>query len=268
MIQQQATIIWNRQVGPDIHRLGLACDQGYPEAAPGQFVMVQIGAEPSPLLRRPFSIFGLIGQREKLEGIELLIKVVGPGTTRLAALRPGQRLDLLGPLGRGFRVAPGSSLIYLAAGGVGVAPIHFLAADLVALGIDAGRCRVFIGGQSRADLLCQDEFKALGMPVTITTDDGSAGDQCLVTDPLDIAIQEQIPDWVYACGPPGMLACVAGIAESHQVACQVSIETMMACGLGACLGCAVKSRSQKDAYLHACMDGPVFDATEIELAAE
>ncbi len=268
MIQQQVTIIWNRQVGPQIHRLGLACDQGYSEAAPGQFVMVQAGKDSAPLLRRPFSIFGLLGRREQLEGIELLIKVVGSGTAHLAGLRPGQQLDLIGPLGRGFRVAPSSGPIYLAAGGVGVAPIHFLAADLIDLGFDPGRCRVFIGGQSRSDLLCQDEFKAFGMPVTVTTDDGSAGDQCLITDPLDMAIQERTPDWVYACGPQGMLACVVGIAERNHVACQVSIETVMACGLGACLGCAVRGRIQKDAYLHACMDGPVFDATEIELSTE
>jgi dihydroorotate dehydrogenase electron transfer subunit len=226
--------------------------------------MVQVRKDLAPLLRRPFSIAGLIGQPGDVEGIELLIKVVGEGTAQLSRLAKGQQVDILGPLGRGFEMNPKHRKCYLAAGGIGVAPIRFLAQTLVAQGMDPVGCRVFLGGQSQADLLCRSEFASLGLQITITTDDGSAGDQCLITDPLEIAIQDKKPDMVYACGPHGMLTCIIGIARRTQTACQISIETLMACGLGACLGCAV-DRADKKGYLHTCMDGPVFNTQEIQI---
>ncbi len=264
MNQQKATVLWNRSMNAGCFSLGLACDQAYAAAIPGQFVMAQVDARGVALLRRPFSIAGVIGRDDCFEGIELLIKKVGMGTGILAGLAEGDSVDLLGPLGRGFKVGAGLSRIYLAAGGIGVAPIRFLAQHLVALQVDAGICHLFLGGRNQNDLLCRQEFEALGMAVTVTTDDGSAGDQCLLTDPLELAIQEYPPDMVYACGPHGMLSCVAGIVERSQVACQLSIETVMACGLGACLGCAVPSRKDPSTYLHACLHGPVFDAAKLQ----
>lgn len=102
------------------------------------------------------------------------------------------------------------------------------------------RCRMFLGGRSKDDLLCGEDFEALGIPVQCTTDDGSAGDQCLVTHPLEISTVTSPPDIIYACGPLPMLACIVGISDKYNVSCQVSIESMMACGMGACLGCAVE----------------------------
>ena len=177
----------------------------------------------------------------------------------------GESLNLLGPLGHGFRVNPNHKKIFLAAGGIGIAPIRFLAADLTARGILPDDCHLFLGGRSQADLLCRGDFKARGIPVTVTTDDGSDGNQCLITDPLEIAIQNGRPDIVYACGPHGMLECIAGIVERNNVSCQVSIETLMACGMGVCLGCAVESRQQQDTYLHACIHGPVFNVEDLNL---
>ncbi|MEJ2039823.1 MAG: hypothetical protein P8X55_12965, partial [Desulfosarcinaceae bacterium] len=168
-------------------------------------------------------------------------------------------------LGRGFQVDSRKRRWYLAAGGIGVAPIRFLALRMHAMGLPAGGIRVFLGGQSRQDLLCREEFEALGMTVQVTTDDGSAGDQCLITDPLEAAVADAPPDMVYACGPHGMLQCVAGIVRRHNLACQVSVETMMACGIGACLGCALENPRQKDRYLHVCMNGPVFAVDDIAL---
>jgi dihydroorotate dehydrogenase electron transfer subunit len=112
--------------------------------------------------------------------------------------------------------------------------------------------------------LCCNEFLELGASVITTTDDGSDGDQCLVTHPLEKAMGITSPDVIVACGPMEMLACVVGIAEKYQVPCQVSIETMMACGMGACLGCAVETRIDAEHYLHACVDGPVFSADELK----
>ena len=263
MIQHAATVLWNRQISRDCYHLALGCGAEYNRAVPGQFVMVQVRKDLAPLLRRPFSIAGLVGRLGAVEGIELLIKVVGGGTAQLSRLTKGERVDILGPLGRGFEVNPDHRHSYLAAGGIGVAPIRFLARTLIARGMEPGGCRVFLGGQSRTDLLCRSEFEALNLPVTITTDDGSAGDQCLITDPLEIAIQDRKPDMVYACGPHGMLTCIIGIARRMQAPCQISIETLMACGLGACLGCAVDRTDQKG-YVHACVDGPVFHAADVQ----
>jgi dihydroorotate dehydrogenase electron transfer subunit len=125
---------------------------------------------------------------------------------------------------------------------------------------------VFIGGRTKDDLLCRDDFVQLGLKVETTTDDGSDGDQCLVTHPLAVAVDQRRPDLIVACGPMAMLDCVIGIAEKHHIPCQVSIETMMACGMGACLGCAVEARVDQSGYLHACLDGPVFNAADLKLA--
>jgi dihydroorotate dehydrogenase electron transfer subunit len=264
MIQHAATVLWNHRISPDCHHLALGCDADYSSAEPGQFVMVQVRKDLAPLLRRPYSIAGLIGQPGAVEGIELLIKVVGEGTAQLSRLAKGEQVDILGPLGRGFEVNPDHRCSYLVAGGIGVAPIRFLAQTLIAQGMDPAGFRIFLGGQSQSDLLCRSDFESLNLRVTITTDDGSVGDQCLITDPLEIAIQDKKPDMVYACGPHGMLICIIGIGRRTQAACQISIETLMACGLGACLGCAVDRADQKG-YLHACMDGPVFNAREIQI---
>jgi dihydroorotate dehydrogenase electron transfer subunit len=267
MIQQHATILWNRQVGPQLYRLGLACNRGYETVQPGQFIMIQVDQGRSPLLRRPFSVFGLIGDPRQPDGIEVLYKVQGQGTDILARMTRDQHLDILGPLGHGFDLAqspPVRGPYYLAAGGIGVAPIRFLAHHLKCNGYAANQCHVFLGGRNRSELLCRDDFIDLGMVVTITTDDGSAGDQCLVTDPLQTAIEMQPPAMVFACGPHGMLTCIAGIVEKNKVPCQVSVETMMACGMGACLGCAVDGRDTAKPYWHACKDGPVFPVEHLK----
>jgi dihydroorotate dehydrogenase electron transfer subunit len=265
MNQSKAEIVFNHQVAPDCHHLGLACEGELLTASPGQFVMVQVGADAKPLLRRPFSIYGRMADPGRQHGIELLIKVVGQGTRLLAVKPVGDSVDLIGPLGHGFRVDSGHQRVYLAAGGIGIAPIRFLATELVARGMDPKRIHLFLGGRSQSDLLCREDFKTMGIPLTVTTDDGSDGDQCLITDPLQIAIQQRKPDMVYACGPPGMLACIAGIVRRCQVSCQVSVETMMACGMGVCLGCAVQPRQPQEAYWHACIHGPVFNLEDLSL---
>ncbi len=265
MHQIETEILWNRAVSPLYGRIAIACGADYTQARPGQFVMLGLPEFRDPLLRRPFSIHRVTARDGHPGGVELLYKVVGPATQRLARLRPGDRASLLGPLGNGFRVPDGARRIYLAAGGVGVAPLVFLAEQRRRNGHGGGEWRLFLGGRSREDLQCAEDFERLGIPVHLTTDDGSMGDQCLVTHPLEVAIARMPPDMVFACGPRGMLSCIAGIVSKHRIPCQLSIETMMACGMGACLGCAVEGRRDKERYLHACLDGPVFDVADIEL---
>ncbi|MGD2269115.1 MAG: dihydroorotate dehydrogenase electron transfer subunit [Desulfobacterales bacterium] len=265
MIQRNLEILWNREAGPDYYRIGLKCHGGYGRAKPGQFIMMRLSEQNDPLLRRPFSIHRLVVNRGRTEGIEVLYKAVGKGTLKLTTFKPGDDVDVLGPLGSAFILPGNARHIFIVAGGIGVAPMVFLASFLMEKGADPSCCQVFLGGKTRGDLLCVDDFSHLGMSVHTATDDGSAGDQCLVTHPVELALQDAKPDIIYACGPLEMLQCVLGITEKYDVPCQISLETRMACGLGACLGCAVARRDESSHYLHACLDGPVFDTREIIL---
>ena len=264
MFQQQVKVLFNHQVGPAYFKIGLTCSEPFSMAKAGQFVMLRISRQTQPLLRRPFSIHNLIVANGATEGLEVLYKVVGKGTAMLAQQKPGDRVDILGPLGSGFLIPRQARRIYFVAGGIGVAPLVFLASQLDQRDVDLSDCRAFIGGRNQEDLLCRSDFIKLGVAVQTTTDDGSAGDQCLITHPLEDLVERIKPDIIVACGPMGMLACTVGITQKFEVPCQVSIETVMACGMGACLGCATEGRDQPDRYLHACLDGPVFDAAELK----
>jgi dihydroorotate dehydrogenase electron transfer subunit len=265
MEQIQAEVLSNAALSATYGRIGLGCGAEFLRSEPGQFVMLGFQDGRDPLLRRPFSIHRLIALNGAFRGIELLYKVVGPATRRMAQLKAGDSVSLLGPLGSAYRVPAQARRVYLAAGGIGVAPLLFLAERLKPMRPHLDGWRLFLGGRSREDLLCAERFETLGIAVHLTTDDGSFGAQCLVTHPFEVAVAAAPPDLVLACGPPGMLQCVLGIVRRHRIPCQVSIETMMACGMGACLGCAVEGRRETGRYLHACLDGPVFDAADIEL---
>ncbi len=261
MIQQtMATVVTHESMGAGYRRMTLSCPVDLHTARPGQFVMLCTPG--GQLLRRPFSIHRLAAGGEGRTDIAILYKIVGRGTEALSHLAPGARVDFLGPLGQGFRVRNGYRRIFIAAGGIGVAPMLFLVEHLAPID-DPAACEIFLGGRSRADLLCLEDFDRLGVQVHRTTDDGSDGAQCFLTHPLEAAALKRPPDVIYACGPMDMLSCVAGIAARLEIPCQVSIESAMACGLGACLGCAVAGRSQ-EGYLHVCKDGPVFDAAQLQ----
>ena len=265
MYQEIVNIVHNEPLAPGYFRMGLKCSPGFLDAVPGQFVMLRLARGSGVLLRRPFSIHRVRTVADGSEIIELLYRVVGRGTDAMAGMRPGETVDLLGPLGRGFRYHHDWKRMVMVAGGIGVAPMVFLAQSMVKNGFDLSGSEIFLGGRTQDDLLCSQDFSGMSMTVNLTTDDGSEGDQCLVTDPFELTVKRVKPDVVYACGPMPMLACVVGVARKLEIPCQVSIETMMACGMGACLGCAVESGREPDRYLHGCMDGPVFDAGEIEI---
>jgi dihydroorotate dehydrogenase electron transfer subunit len=260
-----AEVLWNHRIGPEYFRMGLGGLGCFDAAAPGQFVMIRPQSQAQPLLRRPFSIHNVVLNNQCVCGIEILYKVIGEGTQKLAECRPADRVDVLGPLGNSFSALPSVKSVTMAAGGIGVAPFVFLAETLMKQGLDSAGVTVFLGGRTRNDILCRDAFHRLGLSVRIATDDGSDGEKNLVTVPLEKAVRREKPDIIYACGPVPMLKAVMNIVKTYQIRCEVSIETMMACGMGACLGCAVESRLTEKKYLHACIDGPVFAAEAIRL---
>jgi dihydroorotate dehydrogenase electron transfer subunit len=216
--------------------------------------MAQVRGADAPFWRRPFGVCRTDGRRT----VELLIKAVGPGSRLLAAVAPGDSIDLTGPLGRGFTVA-GPGPVLLVGGGFGIAPLLFLAERLRQRRIP---CEVLLGGRCREDLLLRSELKLAGASVACTTEDGSAGRRGLVTLLLAERLAAKNPPARLAdSGPEALLRAVAALARKHQVPAEVSLEEVMACGLGVCNGCVRRVKGQ---YQRVCADGPVFDAAAVD----
>lgn len=229
----------------------LTDDQKLPEMLPGQFVEVRVDGSPNTFLRRPISINFV--DREKNE-LWLLIATVGDGTRQLAKLQPGDLLNCILPLGNGFCAEGGPSVPLLIGGGVGVAPLLYLGAELAKNGITP---TFLLGARTKNDLLLLDEFKKYGR-VVITTEDGSEGEKGFVTN--HSLLQQERFDHIFTCGPTPMMKAVARYAKQADIDCEVSLENLMACGLGACLCCVEKT---VDGNLCVCKDGPVFNINQL-----
>ncbi len=255
----KTTVISNEQLSPNSWRLLLAAQALAEQAQPGQFVQVRVTATYDPLLRTPLSMHDC----DPAQGtLTLLYQTVGTSTRMLSRLQAGTEVDVLGPLGHGF-VLPehgerGSAI--LLAGGIGVAPLLFLARELVKKHIDTS---LLFGARSAADLVGIADFEQIGVTVTCCTNDGSQGISGNVIDLLDNYLQSHVAGRVFACGPIPMLKALQGLAKQRDLAAQLSLEAYMACGLGACLGCAVAVPG--GGFAHVCTDGPVFKESEVEL---
>ena len=264
LFQKQVPIVHHVKVGPVYFKMGLAFPELARFARPGQFVMVKPPARRIPLLRRPLSVHNCLIKRGEVYGFELLYKVVGQGTQALSEMKTGDVLDVLGPLGNGFSCSEDIREAFLVAGGVGVASLHYLGVELAKN--PAARSTVFLGGCSADDILCQEEFESFGAKVRITTEDCSLGAEGVITSLVQQALEvDGKPDMIYACGPTAMLKAVSHMAATYNLACQISLETAMACGFGVCLGCAVEKAGSPGSYFHACTDGPVFDSRDVQI---
>lgn len=217
---------------------------------PGQFVQVATPAN-ATYLRRPISVCNVDLEANQLW---LLIRRAGAGTKALCDVTEGDTLNLIYPLGNGFTVEAGKQRVLLIGGGVGVAPLLYLGAKL------KDQCGIapefLLGARSEADLLLVDNFAQIGN-VNISTDDGSAGEHGLVT--TNSVLNNRF-DRIYCCGPMPMMKAVARIARSKAIDCEVSLENVMACGVGACLCCVEKTVKGN---LCVCQDGPVFNIDQL-----
>lgn len=261
-----AAVLANARLSDDYNVLTLDAPAIARAAAPGQFVMIRTHDGTDPLLRRPFSIFQIVRNgSEQAQAITILNKRVGRGTARLFTVEPGARVACLGPLGRPFDTIAPPAEAWLVAGGVGLAPFATVCESLRARGT---KTRLFYGARTRAELFFAAEFEALANSVVLATEDGSEGMHGRVTAPLDDALRQAPPDrpiHVYACGPTPMMQAVASLALKYGRACSVSLEQVMGCGLGGCYSCVVSVRRGGGShYVRSCVDGPVFDAGEIE----
>lgn len=255
--QLRAEIVRTERISNDIYRFTLHAPAIAEAARPGQFIMVRVQEGYDPLLRRPFSIHQATADGR----IQILFKVIGRGTGIMATLDAGQRLDMIGPLGRGF-TRDRDRRICLLGGGVGIAPLFYLARDLLRE-VHPSQIRVLLGARAKEELATlAGDFGNMGLEVQTATDDGSLGYRGMVTDLLG-GLEKQVPWSVYACGPYPMMRTAAQVCKEKGWRCQVSLETFMACGLAACLGCTVPRGGDTPGYLHVCKDGPVFEADEV-----
>lgn len=258
MIDIYTEILSNENVTRDTFLLRLLSPELAASAEPGQFVMLKINEGNDPTLRRPFSICGT----DEEGAVRIIYKVVGRGTRYLSNKKSGDHISALGPLGKGFKEADQSKKVYLVAGGIGIAPLLFFCQKTGATDI------AFLTGFRTSDEIIDPASTGNKTDNVIATDDGSMGYYGKVTDLLSERISRNNPDsiCVYTCGPLPMLKAVRKICLEKNIPCQVSMETFMACGLGVCQGCVVRSDiSETDNhYLHVCKEGPVFDIEEID----
>ncbi len=230
--------------------LKLTQDAPLPEMQPGQFVEVRIDDVPSVMLRRPISVNFVDSEHNELW---LLVATVGDGTRRLGVLKEGDTVNVVGPLGHGFTM-PSEGNVLLVGGGVGVAPLLYQGACMKA----AGLTPVFLlGARTKNDLLMLDAFRNYG-EVLITTEDGSAGERGFVTN--HSVLQQRHFALIQSCGPTPMMKAVARYAVQADIPCEVSLENLMACGLGACLCCVEKTT---EGNLCVCKEGPVFNINRL-----
>ena len=262
-----AEVTENRASGS--YRLFSALDREGPTPLAGQFYMLAAARawearDERPFLGRAFSVAEATPAKGGVR-LDFLVDAVGPGTERLARLEPGERLCITGPLGRPFspprRLAAGASGAILVGGGIGVAPLAIWRRQLAEAGVPA---RVLLGFRDREHAGGLDLFDC--SEIRLASEDGHTGHRGYVTDLLAVLLEgdDAASAAVYACGPPAMLEAVRAMCAAAGVSAELAMEAPMACGFGACMGCAVPVRD--GGYIRLCVDGPVVDASRIESA--
>ena len=241
-----------QQVNANCVLLVMASEAPFPEVRPGQFAELRIDQTPTVMLRRPISVHSFNAEKNE---IGFLVQVVGDGTKWLGTLKTGDKVNTLLPLGNGFTMPAVAGKRYLlVGGGVGSAPLYYLAEELKKGGHEF---TILIGARSAKDLYRREAYEALGR-VEYTTEDGSLGEKGYVTNHSLLAEKY---DCIYTCGPKPMMMAVARYARENGISCEVSLENKMACGLGACLCCV---EDTKEGHKCVCTDGPVFSIDELK----
>lgn len=261
-VQTYAELVEKIELKDDIYHFKVKAPEIAKTAKPGNFVEIRVSDTTTPFLRRPISIYNL----EKEKGIvEFIFQVKGQGTEILANKRLGDKIDILGPLGFGTFKYDAYQKIAVIGGGIGVFPLYELSKSAKQAGEDVN---IYLGFRSKDNVVLKKEFEEVSDKLVITTDDGSYGESGFAINFLKEDIKKEKLDCIYACGPLPMLKAVRELAIEENIPCQISLEERMGCGIGACLGCAVKTaRSPKEApeYWHVCKGGPVFEAKEVEI---
>ncbi len=251
--QGQYPIIEKKTLAKEMYSFVILCPEVAEAAQPGQFVHIRANGF---TLRRPISICEI----DKCKGtLRIVFEVRGKGTDEIAKLNKGDLIDMLAPLGHGFTVQPELNKVICIGGGIGTPPMLPLAQAY------GEKAVVITGFRSANAVILQEDFKKTGAETVLCTDDGTMGVHGFVTQPLEEILKNGGVDAIYACGPMPMLKGIAALAKQYNVPlCEVSLEERMACGVGACLGCACKTKKNDEEYFaHVCKNGPVFNAEEV-----
>jgi len=254
-------IIFNRELAGKHYHLRLILEEPFLKPRPGQFFLIRLNDRLDPLLGRPFSVYDCHHQGRMLD---FVYRVVGRGTGLFSKLKKGGELSLLGPLGRPFNIFPEAKTLVLIGGVMGAAALNYLLKEYTKGPAGARSICYYLGAKTAREIIGKAVIERR-CQVMLTTDDGSKGRRGLITDLLEENLESLAAQGAvfYACGPRGMLRRLFELISPYKVSCQVSLEERMACGLGACLGCAVEARGEDDLYRRVCCDGPVFEIGEI-----
>lgn len=246
------------QLSPVIYKMTIRSEYIAQNASAGQFVNVKCSEGIQALLRRPISICSVDKERNT---VDIVFQVKGIGTEVLSTKQPGDAVDLIAPLGKGFDISKENKKIAVVGGGIGIFPLLYILKEQ-----QNAEKTAFLGFRSKDYAVMTDAFENVSDKLYITTDDGSVGQKGLVVDQLEEYLKENKIDVIYTCGPTPMLKSVVEIADRYNIPCQVSMEQRMGCGIGACLVCACKTRLGDEwEYSHVCKDGPVFWSHEVVL---
>lgn len=262
MPQVFAEIIKKEQLKSDIFKFSVKAEEVVKTAKAGNFIEIRVNNDIEPFLRRPISIYNM----DKEKGVlEFIFQVKGKGTRILSEKKEEEKIDIVGPLGYGTFKYQNYQNLAIIGGGIGVFPLYELAKNAQK---DNKNVNTYLGFRNKDLVLLEDEFKKVSNNLVITTDDGSYAQKGFAINYLKEDFEKGKIDSIYACGPLPMLKAVREFAIEKNIPCQISLEERMACGLGVCLGCAVKTaKSLKEApeYWHVCKAGPVFQAKDVEI---
>lgn len=252
-------LIRKEQLNQDLFKFSVESSEIAENAKPGQFLEIRVSDHIDPFLRRPISIYN-IEKENKI--VEFIFQVRGKGTQILSEKKEGDMIDILGPLGYGTFEIKENKNVAIIGGGIGIFPLYELSKQLY----DKSSVTVYLGFRNKEFVCLEKEFEEVSNELVITTDDGSYGKEGFAIEYMKKDILTKKPDMIYACGPLPMLKAVRELSIKENIPCQISLEERMGCGIGACLGCAVKVISgDKPRYGHVCKEGPVFFANEVEI---
>ena len=256
-----AELINKKEVMDGVYKYSVKAEEIVNLSKPGNFIEIRVSDQTEPFLRRPISIYNL----DKENGVlEFIFQVKGKGTEILSRKEVGDKIDIIGPLGFGTFNLEKYNKIAIIGGGIGIFPLYELAKEAKEKG-KIVNC--YLGFRNKDLVMLEKEFKGVTDNLKICTDDGSYGENGFAIDKLKEDMEKEKYESIYACGPMPMLRAIKKYAEENGIDCQVSLEERMGCGLGVCLGCAVKTaKSPKDApeYWHVCKGGPVFNSKDVE----
>ena len=252
-------LVKKEELMQDLFKFSVESSEITQNAKPGQFLEIRVSDNIDPFLRRPISIYNIDKENNI---IEFVFQIRGKGTKILSEKKEGDFIDVLGPLGNGTFEVEDQENVMIIGGGIGIFPLYELTKQLK----NKSNTRVYLGFRNENYVVLEKEFQEIANSVIVTTDDGSYGNKGFAIEYMKKDILKNKPDIIYACGPLAMLKIIQELSIAENIPCQISLEERMGCGIGACLGCAVKIIDGHDTkYGHVCKDGPVFWANQVEI---